>query len=179
MDVILVRWCFIGVMSMTCILDMHWYAGSPQKTSLTREQSFTQGLHQADFVKEMGRIKPKIVAKLMDVANRFADGEDAYQNKRTRSPKDDKSNRYNNQRQRSCNYDNYDSHSQVAAGYRENNYDRQNSGYRNDNRKYSGSNKQFRPRVQENTISRQTICSMDHATCTTRMSTEKEFHDMQ
>jgi hypothetical protein len=44
----------------------------------------------------MGQIKPKIVAKLMDVANKFADGEDAYQNKRTRSPKDDRSNRYNN-----------------------------------------------------------------------------------
>jgi hypothetical protein len=28
----------------------------------------------------MGRIKPKTVAELMDVANRFADGEDAYHN---------------------------------------------------------------------------------------------------
>jgi hypothetical protein len=33
--------------------------------------------------------------------------------------------------------------------------------------------------VQENTINRQTICSMDHATCTTRMSTEKECQGMQ
>jgi hypothetical protein len=46
----------------------------------------------------MGRIKPKTIAELIDVANRFADGEDAYQNKRTRSPKDDRSNRYSNQR---------------------------------------------------------------------------------
>jgi hypothetical protein len=30
MDIILVRWCFISVMSMTCILHMQWYAGSPQ-----------------------------------------------------------------------------------------------------------------------------------------------------
>jgi hypothetical protein len=44
----------------------------------------------------MGQIKPKIVAELMDVANKFADGEDAYQNKTTRSPEDDRSNRYNN-----------------------------------------------------------------------------------
>jgi hypothetical protein len=29
MDVILVRRCFIGVMSTTCILHMQWYAGSP------------------------------------------------------------------------------------------------------------------------------------------------------
>jgi hypothetical protein len=46
----------------------------------------------------MGWIKPKIVAELIDVANRFADGEDAYQNKRTRSPEDNISNRYSNQR---------------------------------------------------------------------------------
>jgi hypothetical protein len=39
----------------------------------------------------MGRIKPKTVAELMDVANRFVDGEDAYQNKRTLSPEDNRS----------------------------------------------------------------------------------------
>jgi hypothetical protein len=49
----------------------------------------------------MGRIKPKIVAELMEVANRFADEEDAYHNKRTGSTEDDRSNRYNNQRRRS------------------------------------------------------------------------------
>jgi hypothetical protein len=54
--------------------------------------ALTQGLRQADFVEEMGQIKPKTVAE----ANKFADGEDAYQNKRTRSPKDDMSNRYSN-----------------------------------------------------------------------------------
>jgi hypothetical protein len=63
--------------------------------------AFTQGLRRADFVEEMGRIKPKTVAELMEVANRFADGEDAYHNKRTRSPEDDRLNRYNNQRRRS------------------------------------------------------------------------------
>jgi hypothetical protein len=29
----------------------------------------------------MGRIKPKTVSDLMDIANRFADGEDVYNNK--------------------------------------------------------------------------------------------------
>jgi hypothetical protein len=43
-----------------------------------------------NLVKEMGRIKPKTVSDLMDVANRFADGEDACNNKRTRSPEDDR-----------------------------------------------------------------------------------------
>jgi hypothetical protein len=39
--------------------------------------AFIIALRRRDLVKEMGRIKPKIVSYLMDVANRFADGEDA------------------------------------------------------------------------------------------------------
>jgi hypothetical protein len=69
----------------------------------------------------------------MDVANRFADGEDVCNNKRTRSPEDDRGNRYGGQRRRSRNYDNYGSHSQVAAGYKDNSYqsnDSKSSGYR-------------------------------------------------
>jgi hypothetical protein len=80
----------------------------------------------------MGRIKPKIVSDLMDVANRFTDGEYACNNKRTRSPEDDRENIYGGQRKRSRNYDNYGSHSQVAAGYKDNSYqgnDRKSSGY--------------------------------------------------
>jgi hypothetical protein len=38
----------------------------------------------------MGRIKLKKVSKLMDLANKFADGKDAYHNKRTCSPEDDR-----------------------------------------------------------------------------------------
>jgi hypothetical protein len=45
--------------------------------------AFTIGLCQEDFVEEMGHIKPKTVAELMDLANRFTDREDAYDNKRT------------------------------------------------------------------------------------------------
>jgi hypothetical protein len=45
--------------------------------------AFIIGLRRGDLVEEMGRIKPKTVSDLMDVANRFADGEDAYNNKRT------------------------------------------------------------------------------------------------
>jgi hypothetical protein len=81
----------------------------------------------------MGRIKPKTISDLMDIANRFANGEDACNNKRTRSPEDDRGNRYGGQRRRSRNYDNYGSHSQVAAGYKDNSYqgnDRKSSGYR-------------------------------------------------
>jgi hypothetical protein len=108
--------------------------------------AFTLRLQQGDLVEEMGRIKPRTVSELMDIANRFANGEDVCNKKRTRSPKDDRGNRYNNQRRRSRNYDNYGSHSQVAVRYKDNNYqgdDRRNSGYRNYGREDSGSSKRF------------------------------------
>jgi hypothetical protein len=95
--------------------------------------AFIIGLRRGDLVEEMGRIKDKIVSDLMDVANRFADGEDACNNKRTRSPEDDRRNRYGSQRRRTRIYDNYGSHSQVATGYKDNSYqesDRRSSGYR-------------------------------------------------
>jgi hypothetical protein len=80
------------------------------------------GLHRGDLAEEMGRIKPKIVLDLINIANRFTDGKDAYNDRRTRSPKDDRGNRYNSQRRKSHNYDNYGSHSQVVAGYKDNTY---------------------------------------------------------
>jgi hypothetical protein len=58
------------------------------------------------------------VSELIEVANRFADGEDAYHNKRARSPDHD---RYNNQRRRSGNEDNRISCNQVSPGYKRSN----------------------------------------------------------
>jgi hypothetical protein len=111
--------------------------------------AFTVGLRRADLVEEMGQIKPKIVAELMDIANRFTNGKDACHNKRMRSPEEDRGNRYINQRRRSRNYDNYGSYIQVATRYKERNYqgdDRMNTGYRNNGREDSSSNRQFQPR---------------------------------
>jgi hypothetical protein len=111
--------------------------------------AFMLGLQQGDLVEEMGRIKPKTVSDLMDIANRFADGEDGCNNKWTGSPKDDRGNRYSGQRRRSRNYDNYGSHSQVAVGYKDNNYqgdDCRNSGYRSYNREDFGNSKRFQSR---------------------------------
>jgi hypothetical protein len=109
--------------------------------------AFVLELHHSDFVEEMGRTKPKTVSELMDVANKFANGEDAYYNKRTRSPEDDRSHRYNNQRCRSHNYENYNSHNQVAAGYKGNNNEgEEHRSNRYHNRDDSGSHRQFRPR---------------------------------
>jgi hypothetical protein len=44
--------------------------------------AFASGLRHSDLVEELGRIGPKTVSKLKEIANRFADGEDAYNNKR-------------------------------------------------------------------------------------------------
>jgi hypothetical protein len=52
--------------------------------------AFSSGLCHSDLVEEIGRTRPRTVSELMEVANRFADGEDAYNNKRGRSPEVDK-----------------------------------------------------------------------------------------
>jgi hypothetical protein len=43
--------------------------------------TFIVGLRRGDLVEEMGRIKPKTVSDLIDIATRFANGEDACNNK--------------------------------------------------------------------------------------------------
>jgi hypothetical protein len=75
-------------------------------------------------VEEIGRARPKTLSDLMETANRFADGEDAYNNKRGRSPEVDRTSR---QRQRYRNGDNHRWRNQIAAGYNE----RNKEGYEN------------------------------------------------
>jgi hypothetical protein len=55
--------------------------------------AFSAGLRCSDLVEELGRTKPKTLSELMEVANRFADGEDTYNNKRGRSPEVDRASR--------------------------------------------------------------------------------------
>jgi hypothetical protein len=66
--------------------------------------AFLAGLRRSDLMKEIGITKPMTVSELMEVANRFANGEDMFNNKRGRSPEVDRTSR---QRQR---YRNGDSH---------------------------------------------------------------------
>jgi hypothetical protein len=76
--------------------------------------AFSSGLRHTDLVEEIGRARPKTVSELMEIANRFADGENAYNNKRGRSPEVDRTSR---QRQRYRKGDNYRRRNQIAAGY--------------------------------------------------------------
>jgi hypothetical protein len=52
--------------------------------------AFSAGLRRSNLVEELGRTKPKTVSELMEVANRFANGKDTYNNKRGCSPEVDK-----------------------------------------------------------------------------------------
>jgi hypothetical protein len=52
--------------------------------------AFSSNLCCTDLVEEIGRARPRTASELMETANRFADGEDAYNNKRGRSPEVDK-----------------------------------------------------------------------------------------
>jgi hypothetical protein len=65
-------------------------------------------------VEEIGRTRPATVAELMEEANRFADGEDTYNNKRGCSLD---VNRASRQRRKHRSRDNHTRRNQVAAGY--------------------------------------------------------------
>jgi hypothetical protein len=96
--------------------------------------AFSAGLHRSDLVEEIGRTRPTTVAELMEEANRFADGEDAYNNKRGRSPEVDRTSRH---RRRHRSRDNQGRRSQVATGHEA----REEEGYENRKFKAKGAEK--------------------------------------
>jgi hypothetical protein len=65
-------------------------------------------------VEELGSARPKTVSELIEIASRFIEGEDAYNNKRARSPEVDRASR---KRRWSRNKDSRTRRNQVAAGY--------------------------------------------------------------
>jgi hypothetical protein len=76
--------------------------------------SFSAGLCHSYLMEELGRTRPKTVSELIEIASRFTDREDAYNNKRVRSPEVD---RANSQRRRFRNEDGHIRRNQVAAWY--------------------------------------------------------------
>jgi hypothetical protein len=58
--------------------------------------AFASSLCRSVLAEELGRTKPRMVPELMEIANRFADEEDAYHSKRARSPEYDRSSRQHN-----------------------------------------------------------------------------------
>jgi hypothetical protein len=74
---------------------------------------------------------PKIVSELMEIAKKFTNREDAYNNKRAHSPEVDRASR---QRRRSRNEDSRPRRNQIATGYEK----RKEEG--NKNREYRENN---------------------------------------
>jgi hypothetical protein len=118
----------------------------------------------------MGRIKPRTVSELMEIASRFVDGDDAYHNKRERSPEHDRSNRYNNHRCRSRNDDSQNPRNQVAVGIRE-------AAKKEASEGTTGTTEEMteEERDQETLTRHPRISSMDHATYITHTSREEGF----
>jgi hypothetical protein len=119
----------------------------------------------------MGLIKPKIVAELMDVANRFADREDAYHNKRTRSAEDDRSHRYSNQRRRSRNYDTRTAKIKEMIA--------ETAATTTTAKTICVTTGDSGQGTQEITTNHPTTCSTDHVICITLISTGRESQTMQ
>jgi hypothetical protein len=102
-----VKSCRQGRDETLCSYIQHWSVIKNSTEDVSDERAtdaFSAGLCHSDLVEEIGRIKPRTVSELMDIANRFADGEDAYNNQRGCSSEVDKSSR---QRQRYRNDDNH------------------------------------------------------------------------
>jgi hypothetical protein len=132
--------------------------------------AFVLGLRRSDLIEELRRIKPRTVSELMEIASRFVDGEDAYHNKRARSPEHDRSNRYNNQRCRSHNDDGHNPRNQVAAGIRE-------AAKKEASEGTTGTAEEMtQEEINQETLTRHPrISSMDHATYITHTSTGRGF----
>ncbi|KAK1663298.1 hypothetical protein QYE76_051457 [Lolium multiflorum] len=82
--------------------------------------AFVAGVRRGDFVEDLGRTNPKTVSALMEIANKWADGEDAVHNKRHRSPEEDRGRNYQPRRRFPRTYQNYDAPGQISAGFRTN-----------------------------------------------------------
>ena len=52
-------------------------------------RSFKEGVRRKELKEEFGRAKPKTIGEMMEIANRWADGEESLRNDRARSPRDD------------------------------------------------------------------------------------------
>jgi hypothetical protein len=112
-------------------------------------------------MEEIGRTRPTTVAELMEEANRFADGEDAYNNKRGRSPEADRTSR---QRRRHCSRDNQGRQNQVATGYEP----------KEEKVMKIGSSKQKEQKNRDTPALQPKTCYMDLIESTTRISMERE-----
>src|SRR3954466_6112093 len=97
--------------------------------------AFRDGVKRPDFKEELGRVKPKTLDHLMDIANRWADGEDSIHRAQSEEEDDYGRRRERCSKRRSRIYDDRDGPDMIAAGYadRRNEANRNSGGYRGGN----------------------------------------------
>jgi hypothetical protein len=86
-----------------------------------------------------------MVSELMEIANRFTDGEDAYHRKRAHSREYDRSSRQRNQRRRFHNEDGHTMRNQIAVGYER----RDGEGDENEEYHKKDNHRQDRPKYSD------------------------------
>src|SRR3954469_20470952 len=97
--------------------------------------AFRDGVKRQDFKEELGRVKPKTLDHLMDIANRWADGEDSVHRAQSEEEDDYVRQRERRKKRRPRVYDDRDGPDKVAAGYadRRNDANRNSGGYHGSN----------------------------------------------
>jgi hypothetical protein len=66
-----------------CSYIQHWSTVKNSAEDVSDKMAvdaFVSGLHCPQFIEEMGCLKPQRISELMDIANKFVDGEDTYNN---------------------------------------------------------------------------------------------------
>ena len=127
--------------------------------------AFNDGLRREAHQEELGKLRPKTISELMDIAVRWADGEDHVRKGRTRSDDEDEDRRNDHsgrrderrKKRRNRNYESGDGLELVAAGYADRRDDHRDDrrddrrDYRRDDRQYRGNyqggNQAWKPRT--------------------------------
>ena len=122
--------------------------------------AFVAGIRRGDFVEDLGRTNPKTISALMEIANKWADGEDAIYNKRHRSPEEDRGRNYQNRRRFSRQFYNNDAPGHISAGFRGNPGGNSRDDYQRSNEQQGDNRGDFRssrqnsgPRIQRPYVS--------------------------
>jgi hypothetical protein len=64
--------------------------------------AFSDGIRRESYIKELGRKKPKIISKLMEITNSWADGEDHLIKQRPQSDDEDDNHKHDSGHRRDC-----------------------------------------------------------------------------
>src|SRR3954466_2727032 len=122
---------------------LRWSTTKNSAAHISEERAidaFRDGVKRPDFKEELGRVKPKTLDHLIEIANRWADGEDCIHRAQSDEEDDYGRRRERRSKRRSRVYDDRDGPDMVAACYADrcNDNSRNSGGYRGGNFRDSG-----------------------------------------